>query len=209
MPWNGSSRNAIGASARELHVHVAQCGGFAAGEGQRGDEPRGYNKYGHKGTVDDALHFIGVELDFVQAQQHGQHHAGGIGQLGVELDVVEIQQFCVFLFQLQSRFAPGAQAVQEAAVRAARRGPRQDALPQADVLQSYFDNYCIDCHGAEDQMGGIGVHEIGTQKQMLEQRKDWLRVLKIVQVGAMPPEDIEPRPTARPLRPTNRSLRAN
>lgn len=63
-------------------------------------------------------------------------------------------------------------------------------------LNSYFSNYCIDCHGADEQMAGIAVHEIGTQQDMLRQRKSWIRVLRMIQVGAMPPEDIEPRPGA-------------
>jgi len=64
-----------------------------------------------------------------------------------------------------------------------------------ETLTNYFNNYCIDCHGADDQMAGVAVNEGVSAGQVLEQRKLWQRVLKIVRVGAMPPDEIEPRPT--------------
>ena len=63
------------------------------------------------------------------------------------------------------------------------------------TVSAYFRTYCIDCHGADEQMAGIAVHELGSQNELLEQRKLWQRVLRIVQLGAMPPEDIDNRPT--------------
>ncbi|MCH2201694.1 MAG: DUF1592 domain-containing protein [Fuerstiella sp.] len=64
-----------------------------------------------------------------------------------------------------------------------------------DPLNSYFSRYCIDCHGADEQMAGIAVHRTGSQHELLKQRKSWQRVLKMVRLGAMPPEDTTPRPT--------------
>ena len=63
------------------------------------------------------------------------------------------------------------------------------------TVSTYFSNYCIDCHGADEQMAGIAVHELGSQNELLKQRKLWQRVLRIVQLGAMPPADIDNRPT--------------
>lgn len=77
-------------------------------------------------------------------------------------------------------------------LRAAESADQQAFTEQ---LSSYFANYCIDCHGADEQMAGIAVHELGSQQDMLRQRKSWIRVLRMIQVGAMPPEDIEPRPS--------------
>ncbi len=65
-----------------------------------------------------------------------------------------------------------------------------------ETLTAYFNNYCIDCHGADEQMAGVAFHEATTAEQVLKQRKLWERVLKIVRVGAMPPDEIEPSPTA-------------
>lgn len=65
-----------------------------------------------------------------------------------------------------------------------------------ESLTTYFNNYCVDCHSADEQMAGIAVHEPVSAEQVLRQRKRWQRVLKIVRVGAMPPDEIEPRPTA-------------
>lgn len=62
-------------------------------------------------------------------------------------------------------------------------------------LSTYFNNYCIDCHGEDEQMAGIAVHEVGTRDDIVKTRKAWSRVLKMIEVGAMPPEDVEPRPT--------------
>ena len=44
-----------------------------------------------------------------------QHHPGDIGQVWVKLHIVQVQQLGVFLFQLQSRLAPGAHLLQFAA----------------------------------------------------------------------------------------------
>ena len=76
------------------------------------------------------------------------------------------------------------------------RSVRADELSGfTKALSAYFTNYCVDCHGADEQMAGIAVHELGTQEELLQERKSWQRVLKIVQLGAMPPEDIDNRPT--------------
>lgn len=63
-------------------------------------------------------------------------------------------------------------------------------------LSSYFDTYCIDCHGADEQMAGIAVNTVGSQQDVLRRRKSWSRVLKMMRLGAMPPEDVEPRPSS-------------
>ncbi|MCH2210841.1 MAG: DUF1592 domain-containing protein [Fuerstiella sp.] len=64
-----------------------------------------------------------------------------------------------------------------------------------EPLNSYFNNYCIECHGADEQMAGIAVHKTGSQHELLKQRQSWQRVLKMVRLGAMPPEDVTPRPS--------------
>ena len=67
-------------------------------------------------------------------------------------------------------------------------------------LSAYFDTYCIDCHGADEQMAGITVNSVGSREDVLKNGKSWSRVLKMIRLGAMPPEDIEPRPTTKESR---------
>ncbi|MEO2034533.1 MAG: DUF1592 domain-containing protein [Planctomycetaceae bacterium] len=74
--------------------------------------------------------------------------------------------------------------------------PPGDVQESTKLISSYFTNYCVDCHGADEQMAGIAVHQLESQKDVLEQLKTWERVLKMIQLGAMPPEDIDTRPTA-------------
>jgi len=49
--------------------------------------------------------------------------------------------------------------------------------------------YCFDCHGLEHAEGDVKLEGFETVDAVLKDRKDWMRALKQVQLGAMPPED--------------------
>ncbi len=72
-------------------------------------------------------------------------------------------------------------------------------VPPADAFRSelsaYFGRYCIDCHSRSDAAGGIVLDEPVAPDDLSAERKKWLRVLNMVRVGAMPPEEIEQRPS--------------
>ncbi|MCA9060512.1 MAG: DUF1587 domain-containing protein, partial [Planctomycetaceae bacterium] len=63
-----------------------------------------------------------------------------------------------------------------------------------EKLLPYLTRYCADCHGADEQMAGIAVHDLTSPDQILPQRKRWERVLRMIRAGAMPPADYEPQP---------------
>ncbi|MBL8815572.1 MAG: DUF1592 domain-containing protein [Planctomyces sp.] len=63
-----------------------------------------------------------------------------------------------------------------------------DAIP-------YLAKYCVDCHGSTEQMGGVAVHDLHSIDQLLSDRKKWERVYRMINAGAMPPTDHDPKPT--------------
>ena len=77
--------------------------------------------------------------------------------------------------------------------------PRPSVMAQSSdlsqTLAPFFQQHCVDCHGEDEQMGGVALHMVGTQDQILAERDLWVRVVKMVQLGAMPPEEIEERPS--------------
>lgn len=71
---------------------------------------------------------------------------------------------------------------------------RQQQLVQK--IQPFLKTYCIDCHGLESQDAGIVVSELKSVDQFLSERKTWERVYRMISVGAMPPSDHDPLPSA-------------
>ena len=63
------------------------------------------------------------------------------------------------------------------------------------VLRPFVNDFCIDCHGPDEQSAGIAFHHYRSEQSVLDARKTWERVLRIVSLGAMPPPDHEPRPS--------------
>lgn len=68
-----------------------------------------------------------------------------------------------------------------------------------ETLKPFFAKYCLDCHGADEPMAGIAVHELNSVDQLLRDRKKWERVYRMVNAGAMPPSDHEPFPAEKEL----------
>lgn len=90
--------------------------------------------------------------------------------------------------------APVQPAVDEKAVQA--EAQRQQQLQFiAEKVTPFFTKYCVDCHGPDEQMGGVAVHELTDPDQLLTDRKKWERVYRMVNAGAMPPSGHDPFPT--------------
>ncbi len=63
----------------------------------------------------------------------------------------------------------------------------------AREIQPMLDDYCYDCHGFGSKKGGISLDEFDTAASLRDHTL-WLRALKNVRSGIMPPAD-KPRPT--------------
>lgn len=60
-------------------------------------------------------------------------------------------------------------------------------------IEPILDQYCYDCHGYGSSKGGVSLDEFKTDRGLLDE-KLWLRALKNVRSGIMPPPD-EAQPT--------------
>ncbi len=76
-----------------------------------------------------------------------------------------------------------------------RENARRQQLLEDKVLP-FLKTHCSDCHNADEQEGDISVHQLTTVDQLLEDRKKWERVYRMVNAGAMPPSDYDPKPEA-------------
>jgi len=61
-----------------------------------------------------------------------------------------------------------------------------------DQLLPLLRTYCFDCHGAKEGEGDVMLGKYETVSQLADDRKEWIRALKQVQLGSMPPEDGSP-----------------
>lgn len=66
-------------------------------------------------------------------------------------------------------------------------------------LVPFLNKYCVDCHGADEPMAGIAVHDLSGVEQLRAKRKSWERVYRMINAGAMPPLDHDPRPDVKEL----------
>ena len=60
-----------------------------------------------------------------------------------------------------------------------------------DQLTPLLRTYCFDCHGAEEGEGDVKLESYQSLQALTADRKEWLRALKQVQLGSMPPADAE------------------
>ncbi len=74
-----------------------------------------------------------------------------------------------------------------------REHARRQQLLEDKVLP-FLKTHCSDCHNADEQEGDISLHQLTTVDQLLQERKKWERVYRMINAGAMPPADHEPRP---------------
>jgi hypothetical protein len=65
----------------------------------------------------------------------------------------------------------------------------------AKEVQPVLAKYCYDCHGEGMSKGQVSLDEFKSAEEMLNDHDLWLRVLKNVRAGVMPPEK-KPQPTA-------------
>ena len=61
-----------------------------------------------------------------------------------------------------------------------------------DQLLPLLRTYCFECHGADAGEGDVKLEKYESVVQLAGDRKEWLRALKQVQLGSMPPEGASP-----------------
>lgn len=81
-------------------------------------------------------------------------------------------------------------AVPGAALR--KDAERQKALEEK--LLPFLKAHCSDCHNADEQEGGVAVHDLSTVDQLLKDRRKWEKVYRMINAGAMPPSTYDPKP---------------
>ena len=63
------------------------------------------------------------------------------------------------------------------------------ASAAADLPQDFFADRCLDCHDSESEKGDINLETFATDWSRPETERFWLKVLKAVETGKMPPEN--------------------
>ncbi len=69
---------------------------------------------------------------------------------------------------------------------------RQQKLEE--TILPFLSKHCSDCHNADEQEGGISVHDLKSVDQLLKDRKKWEKVYRMINAGAMPPASYDPQP---------------
>jgi hypothetical protein len=105
----------------------------------------------------------------------------------------------LLLAALAILFAPNGDSHPQNALNAGVKSPNE-AAPAPDVfkekLRPFVTKYCADCHNADDPEAGIDFAEFPTEASMLtgQGRKRWEKILSMLEIGAMPPSDVEQPP---------------
>ena len=69
------------------------------------------------------------------------------------------------------------------------KGDEKHERRYRDELKPLLDTYCADCHTSDSAEAGFDLKRYGSAKELLKNRKDWVRALRRVEGGIMPPED--------------------
>ena len=70
----------------------------------------------------------------------------------------------------------------------AQADPARDAAAQFHKdVQPILENYCYDCHADGLNKGNVAFDQLGTDEALANNRELWLKVLKNVRAGIMPP----------------------
>jgi mono/diheme cytochrome c family protein len=88
-----------------------------------------------------------------------------------------------------------------APIAASAQSARADDRPAADltghrqIVEPFFRQYCQRCHGADKQLAGLALHQLGGDLVSAAPAvgEKWRAVLQRLRTGEMPPED-EPQP---------------
>ncbi len=63
------------------------------------------------------------------------------------------------------------------------------------VVQPFLRNFCVECHGNSEPEAGHSFEELDKASEVPASRKQWEKVIRILNIDGMPPEDHQPRPS--------------
>ena len=89
---------------------------------------------------------------------------------------------------------PVAVAEHPAAVETPTLQPVALVRPELSLeegLLPFLTTYCTDCHGPDYSEGDLNLGELNDAAEIRRDREKWERILSIVQVGAMPPAEMD------------------
>src|SRR5882724_9575972 len=76
-------------------------------------------------------------------------------------------------------------------------GAENEAVTQfRKNIQPLLETYCYDCHADGENKGGVAFDKFNPQANPADSRDLWLKALKNLRSGMMPPAKIKERPTA-------------
>ncbi len=72
---------------------------------------------------------------------------------------------------------------------------REAARHFQEKIQPFLKQYCLDCHSGPEAEGDVRLEQLQGLNSFFKQRRTWEQVAAMLRVGAMPPEDADPRPS--------------
>lgn len=91
------------------------------------------------------------------------------------------------LIAMALSFAPQGLASDSTAMEGEQSHLRHGVMPEAHF--ELLENYCLDCHDAFEEKGGVNLEDLSFTMDTLEAAELWQKVLNVVNSGEMPPED--------------------
>ena len=58
-------------------------------------------------------------------------------------------------------------------------------------IQPLLTKHCLDCHGADTEEGGLNLEAYTSIEQIQADREKWEKVFDMIEIGAMPPSDVD------------------
>ena len=62
------------------------------------------------------------------------------------------------------------------------------------LVRPFLHTYCLDCHSGSGAEAGIDFEIYQTDELLPQQRSRWNQIRGMIEIGAMPPADHQPRP---------------
>ncbi|MFP6704081.1 MAG: DUF1587 domain-containing protein, partial [Planctomycetaceae bacterium] len=69
--------------------------------------------------------------------------------------------------------------------------------PYKATIAPFLKDYCHDCHGPDEDSGGLRFDKYSSTDDITSNRKSWAKTLQYLELGAMPPPDHDSQPDAK------------